>query len=105
MLKPDLVRIPRLDARPNIDNSQSADIVFPPVTLRPLARVALDAITLIVREPETHVITAHWHATSTTADREVSGAFALRVQGVVDEADLITDIRPADDDDDDQSRG
>lgn len=62
-----------------IDNSSSASVKYPPVRLRPRARVALDDIVLIVSESSGSVIAGTWEATVTNAEARVKGTLRVSV--------------------------
>jgi hypothetical protein len=66
-------------AVPIIDNSSSASVKYPPVRLRPRARVALDDIVLIVNEPPGSVIAGTWEATAINAEACVKGTLRVNV--------------------------
>lgn len=64
---------------PNIDNSASARIVFPPLTLRPRARQSLDVVHLLVEQPPGKMVEGTWEATATNAEGRDGGNFSIRV--------------------------
>lgn len=66
---------PRLE----IDNSASAKLTYPPVLLRPNARVPLDDIVIIVNESPGSIIPGTWEASATNTQGRVNGDFTVRV--------------------------
>lgn len=65
--------------RPKIDNSASARVTFPLVSLRPRAQVRLDDIALLVEESPGSVISGIWKATATNAEGLVNGTLPITV--------------------------
>ena len=64
---------------PIINNSGSATIKYPPVTLRPGARVQLDDIILVIEESPGPAIHGTWEATATNTRGRVKGDLKVRV--------------------------
>lgn len=61
-----------------IDNSASARITYPSVTLRPRAQISLDEVALIVNEPPGSVVTVTWEATAMNAEGRAKGSLPAR---------------------------
>lgn len=78
-----------LSAGPEIDNTGSAHVTFPPFTLRPKSRHVLDPVHLVIDAQPGTVIDGGWRATATNAEGQATGPLRVHVASPPDVAKLL----------------
>jgi hypothetical protein len=86
---PPHVGFPGLSAGPDIDNTGSTHVTFPPFTLRPRSQVTLDPVHLVIRAEPGAVIDGTWTATATNAEGRAGGTLRVHVASAPDVVELL----------------
>lgn len=79
-----------LSAGPDIDNTGSAHVTFPPFTLRPKSRHVLDPVHLVIDAQPGTVIDGGWTATATNAEGQATGPLRVLVASAPDVVELLS---------------